>query len=116
MRALTPNELTELTAATAIKFPNCNLSTIVAVALDNTGAIQDACYCWQTAQSLASHSGLRLIAIADDNSRVLTSGEPCMTREQIQDLCDRETELHSDCFGIPEPFDPRDQPVASEAL
>lgn len=109
MRTLTNHEIADLTAAAAHKFPNCNLSTVVAVALDETGTIHDAAYCWQTAQSLALHSGLRLIAVADDHSHTLRSGRPCMTREQIQDLCDRETELRSDCFGIPAPFDPRCQ-------
>lgn len=65
------------------------LDGICAVAYDKNDDEHDACYTWETAQTIA-REGYRVVAVADDGS---------MSKENIQKICDYELRIAIDCFG-----------------
>ena len=74
--------------------------TVALVYSTATGEIIDECFNWETAQNFAAAADQYVVAVADD---VFTNyaGEKIvsMTKENIQEMCDRERELFIDCFG-----------------
>lgn len=77
-----------------------NPETVALVYSTATGEIIDECFNWETAQNFAADADQYVVAVADD---VFTNykGEKivCMTKENIQEMCDHERELYLDCFG-----------------
>lgn len=65
------------------------LPGVVAVAYDKNGDEYDACYTWQTAQTIAAE-GYRVVAVANDGA---------MEKEEIQRICNYELTIGIDCFG-----------------
>ena len=65
------------------------LPGVCAVAYDKEGEEYDACYTWETAQSLA-REGYRIVAVANDGS---------MEKDEIQRICNYENAIAVDCFG-----------------
>lgn len=62
---------------------------IVALAYTKDGEVDDACFNWETAQTMANE-GYRILAIANDGS---------MEMSEIQRICDYELIVALDCFG-----------------
>ena len=77
-----------------------NAETVAVVYSTATGEIIDECFNWETAQNFAAAADQYVVAVADD---VFTNykGEKIvsMTKEDIQEMCDRERKLFIDCFG-----------------
>ena len=77
-----------------------NPETLARVPSVETGGIIDECFSWGTAQNFAAAADQYIVAVADD---VFTNYEGeeivSMTKENIQEMCDRERELFIDCFG-----------------
>lgn len=62
----------------------------IAEVLNSDGTIYDYCDNWETAQCLAME-GYKIVVVADD--------PPCMTRDEIQRMCDKALADYRDCFG-----------------
>lgn len=77
-----------------------NPETVALVYSVETGEIIDECFNWETSQNFAADADQYVVAVADD---VFTNYEGekivSMTKEDIQEMCDRERELFIDCFG-----------------
>ena len=62
---------------------------MVALAYDARGEVDDGCFNWEAAQTMANE-GYRILAIANDGR---------MEMSEIQRICDYELKAALDCFG-----------------
>lgn len=67
------------------------MDKIVAKVLAEDGLPEDYCFNWQTADTIASQEGRKVIAL---------TGDGIYTKEELQDMYDRSLELYNDCFGV----------------
>lgn len=65
-----------------------DFSHIVGEVYSADGKIEDLVYYWETAINFAANRKIRIL-----------QGDGHLSRQELQDACDRERELHIDCFG-----------------
>ena len=70
---------------------------VIALAIPMKGEELDGIFTWETAQSMALNEGASILVL---------EGDAHLSREELQALCDREKDIHDDCWGVTHPDPP----------
>lgn len=63
---------------------------VIALRIPMKGEELDGIFSWETAQSMALNEGACIFVL---------EGDAHMSREELQAMCDRDKDIHDDCWG-----------------